>query len=521
LSLKRLVLVLSLLPAMLSLGSCQLFKPKTPDMGGGGFGGGIPPAAIKAWFVETRMWAPAIDLVGDIRPRKRTFITAEVAGRVTSISSREGEVHLPGSGPLITIDDTQYRAQFKSAQAEVSAARERLNELESGARSEEILSMEAQVESARANRDKAAADLNRARRLFSEGVFSQSQLDNAIAQADATAGTLESLQEQLKKLREGERYEVIAAARANLEAREAQLDSARNNLERCRADLSFPAMVSKLMVEEGQYVNPGTQLAEVISSEGLEAWFDLPEYALEYAASGSPVEIRSATIPDEVISGQVIQVVYDADPTSRQFPVRVSVNDDRLKPGYFVTGRLLTAEPQPTTVVPEDALQITNLGEVVYRLKGIMDFLDAARKMADGQGGEQQSEGSEGASQGGPPGGGGGGGMAALMDVLPTAEQVLVETGLHLDGMVAIESSQAQGADLKPGDWIVTLGNETLFPSRPCIPTNAEKAGKAFGQFMAQMSGGQPSGTPPKMSGSPPVEESDQIPERMEGSNGD
>jgi len=81
---------------------------------------------------------------------------------------------------------------------------------------------------------------------------------------------------------------------------------------------------------------------------------------------GAQVMVRFDALPEVEIEGKVISVSPAADDKSRQFPVRVSLNDPRPKAGMAAYGRLLTEEPRKVVAVKRDAIVMSNLGEAVY-----------------------------------------------------------------------------------------------------------------------------------------------------------
>src|SRR5690606_15735717 len=126
--------------------------------------------------------------------------------------------------------------------------------------------------------------------------------------------------------------------------------------------------------------------------------------------------LRADAIPDAVFQGTVAGISAAADPSTRQFPLRVSAAEPRLLPGMSVRARLLLTEPAPRLLFSQDAAYDSRMGLVVHRV------LPSA--------GED------------PPG----------------FETVPVVLGERVDGLVVLE----EGA-LKAGDMLVTRGKESLF----------------------------------------------------------
>jgi HlyD family secretion protein len=420
--------------------------------GGGGAPQGPPPVPVVVNPAVMQPYAPALELIGDIRATQRAMLAAEVSGRVTKIAHRVGE-QAPKGQALITIDPATYSASLASAQANLEQARQAFQLAQAGPRTEQIGAQESALRAAQARYDAAADNLQRQEQLFAEGVISEATLVAARSSAEAARAAVEQEQRRLDELNAGSRPEELSAAQARIDAAVAAVELARLSLQRTTVSPPFTSVVSQLLVEVGQYVGPGTPLAEVVAAGqgddiAVEAWFNLPEAQARQVNEGDRVELRTdAVMVDDkpaVFQGRVISVAPAADPVTRQFPVRVSVTDRRLRPGMNVRARVLTADPVPTLMVDADSTAQTTLGLVVYRML--------------------------------PPAGEG---------ELPSVEPVPVELGENVDDFIVIESQE-----LKAGDMIVSRGKEQLYPGAKIIPTNLQQGGGA--------PGGAPGGPPPE-----------------------
>lgn len=434
------------LALMFAASACN--KVGGPPGGAGADTGGMqgpPPVAVIVAPVMELPYAPAIELNGEIRAVQRATLAAEVSGKIVAISHRVGEAHPQGSA-LIRIDAASYQAAVTASKAELQAAEENLRRLQNGPRPQEIAAQEAGVAAAQAQYDQALDNLKRQQELYKQGVIPESAIVAAQAQADAARAALNAAQQVLDNLRQGSREEDISAAAARVNLAQSALTSAELMLSRTAISPAFDCTMSALFVEVGQYVGPGTPLCEIVADAPGEAWFNLPQQMAAQVQPGAAVEVRVDALPEEVLSGTVISVSSAADAQTRQFPVRVGLNDKRVKPGMAARGRILTAEPKPTLMISDDSQVETKLGLAVYRM------------VPAGPDDKPFQEG---------------------MPPLPSVEQVLVETGDHIDGMVVLTKG-----DLKPGDMLVTRGKEQLYTSAKIIPTNLMQQSAAGGGSM-------------------------------------
>jgi HlyD family secretion protein len=455
-------LVIALGLALLAVSAC----PQRGGHGGGAMGGGggfqMPPTPVIVEPVAQVSYAPALELVGDVRATQRATLSAEVGGRVVMIKHRVGEGHSRADGPLVQINTADYEAAVAAAAAGLAQAEEALRMAQNGPRPQDIAAQRAQVEAADAQYKQALDNLERQQELYDAGVIAETMLVAAQTQADAAESALKAQQELLDQLLEGTREEQVNQAKSAVDAAQSRLTQANLALEKTSIAPAFDAIVTALMVEIGSFVAPGQPVVEVVADEPGEAWFNLPDSDISQVDPGDQVELRFDALGDEAIMGTVISVSPSADVQTRQFPVRVAINDGRALPGMVAHGRILLEEPRPTIMVKRDATVLTNLGMAVFTM-------------------QPPAEGAQPPMEGMPP--------------LPTANMVLVQLGDTYGDMVEVISDE-----LQPGMMVVTRGNEQLQTGANIMPTNLMGEGG-----MGSQGGGPPgageSGPPAGMEG--------------------
>ncbi len=297
---------------------------------------------------------------GYARAREAYVVSAPVSGRLERVDLHVGDRIVAGQTVVARIRpisaellDPRARAQAQAAvaaaTAAVSAAQARQDQLSAEARRAEI-------------------DLVRARALAEAGSISRQMLDNAEAQARATAAGLR-------------------ASRAEVGERRSQLDSARAALLGPEAPgaglvpVTSPASgkVTRVLQESERTVQAGTPLVEVSDQSGLEA-------AIEFLSQDA-VRIREG-MPAEVVDwggpGVLPAVVRRVEPQAftkvsalgveeqralvlRQFTGRPE-GWARLAPGYRLWGRVILRREPDALKVPLGALVRSDGQWAVYRI---------------------------------------------------------------------------------------------------------------------------------------------------------
>jgi HlyD family secretion protein len=194
-------------------------------------GGGVVAGIIRARrakqvevreeLVARRDLVAAVTASGKIQPKKKVDISADITGRITRISVREGDVVTRGQ-LLLEIDPTVYEANLQRAQAAFASAG-------------------AQVVQARSNRDQAQRALKRTQELRDQNpnLIAPEQLEQAQTAFDIATANLNAAQHQADQAR-------------------ASVREARDNLRKTRLLAPISGRITRLPVEEGEVAVPST-----------------------------------------------------------------------------------------------------------------------------------------------------------------------------------------------------------------------------------------------------------------------
>ena len=215
--------------------------------------------------------------------------------------------------------------------------------------------------------------------------LAQAQRDWEVAQAGPNPGELAKAESdraealaQYERLKDGPDTQEISMAEAKLAAAQAKLVIVQG--EQLVLDLvaPFDGTVMSIDAIQGDRITGGTVLTLADMSQPLvEVYVD--EVELDYAKVGNKAEIVFDTYPDEVFTGQVVEV----DPTladsfgTAGVLVRVRLDETSLTPsinlpeGLNATADIIAAQVDNAVLVPVIALYETESGQYfVYVVQG-------------------------------------------------------------------------------------------------------------------------------------------------------
>lgn len=170
--------------------------------------------------------------------------------------------------------------------------------------------------------------------------------------------------------------ELIRASRRRLELRgltSQQIDdylAAPENTVHITIYSPTAGVIAKRNVTEGQYVNEGDVLYNVVDLRSVWIQADIPEANIPFIRRGQTAQINGPSLPGGGLRGVVSFLQPSIDPQKRTMTARIQVENPqmRLLPGMFVQVSF-DAPVGNAVAVPRSAVLETGLAKVVYVAK--------------------------------------------------------------------------------------------------------------------------------------------------------
>ncbi|HEY3412536.1 MAG TPA: efflux RND transporter periplasmic adaptor subunit [Armatimonadota bacterium] len=304
-------------------------------------------------------------------------------------------------------------AQRQAAEAAVADAQGKVNSAVAS-----VANAQAMVGSADANLANARSKFNRMNDLYKQGFTAAQDVDDARttvtvqegavevakgglnvakAQLDSARAQLNSAQQQARIVATKGKTDIVAAAaqvkqakatlataranvvqepayRQNLAALQATVDASVAQLRSAQAQLSDAVLISPVSgYVTGRYLDPGAMASPttpILAVQAVRQVFvsvPAPEEVATRMALGDHGTVRIDALPGKTFVGKVTQINAAADPTSRQFTVRLVVDNPTglLKPGMFARASIVTRRIKDALVLPREAVTIGPDGATV------------------------------------------------------------------------------------------------------------------------------------------------------------
>jgi len=299
-------------------------------------------------------------------------VSPKIGGRVAEVHVEVGDAVRAGA-PIVSLEDSEIRAQVRQAEAMLDVAQANLAQLRSSPRQEELKQAEAGLEQAEANYENAKQNFERIQGLYEQGAVSKQQYDSVELQLSVAKAQYEQAQEAYSMAESGPTSETLSAAKAQVRQAEATLQLARFQLDNATVCSPIAGTVSAVNVDAGEMVSKGTPVAVVVDVSRLYAEGSAPEGLVDDLAAGDPVTVSVPAIQGSY-TGTVKSISPAADPRTKTFPVKVEIDVSGSppppRPGMFAEISVVDDMAADAVIVPQEALISQDGGQVLYVVEG-------------------------------------------------------------------------------------------------------------------------------------------------------
>ncbi|MBP2643102.1 MAG: macA 5 [Firmicutes bacterium] len=190
----------------------------------------------------------------------------------------------------------------------------------------------AQVASAESQLRLAESNLNRYRQLLDKGVISQSVYEEYVnAYHTAVAGVQQA---------------------------SSQYAQGANQLDYSLLRADKPGVVSNIAAEAGQVISAGQMVVTIVQDGEREVEISVPENRIQELRNAAQIKATFWALPNVTVGGKIRTISPMADPITRTFKVRISINNPppEIKLGMTAAIHVADNNTLPTVTIPLTAI---------------------------------------------------------------------------------------------------------------------------------------------------------------------
>lgn len=250
-----------------------------------------------------------------------TPVNTRVQGFIKKIYFKEFQQVKKGD-TLAIIEDAEFRLRLAQAEADLHNAMAGHQATSTGiATTTNNLSVnDAGIDEAKAQLDNAQKELNRFHKLYSEDAATRQQYDNQNTIYKAALAKYEQMvrSKRSTSLAKDEQIHHLSQNEANIKLAEASLNLARLNLSYTVITAPCDGVLGRKAIIEGQLVQPGQTLVDVVDKSDLWVIANYRETQLPNIKIGAPVKITADAVPGIQFTGHIESI---SDATGSAFSI--------------------------------------------------------------------------------------------------------------------------------------------------------------------------------------------------------
>jgi len=296
-------------------------------------------ASIRTDATATAAGESVLESKGYIVPLHQIQVSPKVSAVVLELNIEEGKQVKKGD-VLARLEAVEYQSERDRIKAQLEMAAWRLKELENGNRPQEIRQAEAELNEARALRERLLLDVQRSATL-DRNTLSQREREQIKSDYEAADRRVARWTEGFSLMKEGPRQERIEQARAEVKLYDAELAKAEWRLDNCVVRAPITGTILTKKAEEGNIVNPvafnvAASLCDMADLSEIEVDLNIQERDVGNVFKGQRCKVRSEAFPQRQYEGIVSRLMPIADRAKGAVPVRVKVKVPRDEEGVYL-----------------------------------------------------------------------------------------------------------------------------------------------------------------------------------------
>lgn len=231
-----------------------------------------PIRPVRITTVSPQVYESRSSYTGEVRARYETNLAFRVGGKIVARYVEIGSEVKKGT-VLARLDPEDTRLATQNARGQLNAAQ--------------------------ANFNQAQTELTRYKKLFESKVVSQAELDR--------------------------RQNTYNTAEAQLDSARSQMKVAQNQMDYTELHADADGVITAISVEAGQVVASGQTVMKLARPEEKEVVFNVAENRLDELRQATSIALSLWAQPEKEYAGVVREIAPGADPATRTYAVKVSV----------------------------------------------------------------------------------------------------------------------------------------------------------------------------------------------------
>lgn len=296
-------------------------------------------------FFNTNNNSTAHSTVGYIEGDYR-YLAAPRSGWLKSVTVNLGDTLHRGQLAFNYRSDAEQFA-VNQADAQLQSQIAQSQNLTTGARPEEIASLQAQFKAAQAQLLLAKQTLERYQMLQRSDAVAQVQVDEMVTQVRTAQAAVDSIQAQIRAANLPARQQTQNASIATSKAAKAALEKAQYDLSQLNVNSELAGEVIQVYYHTGEYVTQGQPIVQILPHANRKVIFYVPQDKLSTLRVGQVLNLQGIGSQQSLSNASIRYI----SPQASYTPPVIYSNENADKLTFRVEGVLNTADNMPNLQV--------------------------------------------------------------------------------------------------------------------------------------------------------------------------
>ncbi len=309
------------------------------------------PIEVFACRIVPKEFNQRLVVMGRITPSAEVNLGSTISGRISSVRAEEGD-RVEKDAVLLTIEDSELRSNLAVAQAAVSQARAKI---------EQISGTEGRVAEETLNEKKhqlenAVENFERSKKLFDSQALSKSELSAAELALKSAQSSYDIASAREKSIAKGGND--FNLSKTALSQAMANAELFRDKLAGAKITAPFSGVILQKKAEKGGVVQPGATLFVLARTDEIFITTDIEEKNLSLIHEGQKAMASAEAYPGQKFETIVFYISKSVDPSRGTVKVKLKIPNppNYLKTDMTVSIDLDVATSKNVVMIPSAAL---------------------------------------------------------------------------------------------------------------------------------------------------------------------
>jgi len=236
-------------------------------------------------------------------------VSAQISGKLQAVLIEEGD-RVPSGQVIAVLENHEYRARIRSAEAELLVKEAELRKVVNGARSQERREAAATLAEAEAVSENAQLELARRHGLWTDGIISREEADRAERHARVARARVDAARARHALVQADAREEDRARAESDVALARARLDEARAVYDKTFVPAPISGVILRKHRKVGESVSTqfDSPILTIADKSTLRVRVDVDEVDVSKIAVGQRAYVTADAFDGVKFWGRVVRV---------------------------------------------------------------------------------------------------------------------------------------------------------------------------------------------------------------------